>query len=54
LHEDIEKCHASDTEKLIKLIGNTPARQEEISLSVKNSTKAFGDFWDKMAELTFG
>ncbi|MBP6912326.1 MAG: hypothetical protein KBB86_00105 [Candidatus Pacebacteria bacterium] len=53
LHEKLEKTHADDSQSLITLVGNTPERLDQIFKSVKKSTKVFGNFWQKMAEITF-
>ncbi len=48
-HDVLEKTHASDTESLITLVGNTEARQEVLFDSVEKSTRAFGNYWNKLA-----
>lgn len=53
LHEELEKTHASDIEKLISLVGNTKERDKELLHSVETCIEAFSNFWNKMTTITF-
>ncbi len=53
LHQKLEEIHADDVRRLIALVADNEERRVDLSKSVRSSIRMFGEFWEKMAKVTF-